>query len=373
MKKSNGKPIGVALALAFCFAFAGCSLPSGGEEADVPPPSTEQPETPETPENPENPETPEEGETFRNEGFESYLSAGYSALFADPYLKNGVSLVDSAGNGCGDLVFTGSYGAPSWTFAQWFTKYDLSDYSSRSYSKGGAAFRYVSKGETKNGEYVPAKTLAIDSTTATIFMELNAEVEYDAPRKSGEGWPHTLFSQDFSGNLIHVCELSELVMDMDYTVTKCEDKMNGAADPDLHCAQFVWYITLQNRTPGSAGYGQYIWFGLNLWDNRMEGKTGAEYAQQDVGKEDSTLAFIYQPSSDRFLETGKIPAVGERTEVNFSLLDTARYAYNLARERGYLADTAWEDIYVGGMNFGFEITGTYNAAVEIETVGVYYK
>lgn len=249
----------------------------------------------------------------------------------------------------------------------------MTEYRSRSYSKKGEAFTYTSKGIVKDGEEIPAKVFAADSTNASLYIELNAEAEYDAPRREGEGWPHILLSQDFSSNLIQVNALSELVMNMDFTVTKCEDKMDGVANSNLHCAQFVWYITLQNRTRGSAGYGQYIWFGLNLWDNRYVGSICNEFAAQDLGKEDATLAFIYQPSGDYIFQSGVIPQVGEKASVCFDVLERAAYAYNLARSRGFLSDTEWENIYVGGMNFGFEVTGIYNAAVEIETVGIYYK
>lgn len=317
----------------------------------------------------------EDGDTQmeKNAVMESFFASGYFALFADPYLTQGVSLTDANGYPNGQLLFAQSTGKPVWNFAQWYSKYDLSDYASRSYTKDGAAFSYTSKGETVDGKFIPAKVLNIDSTNATIYMELNTQVEYDAPRQEGEGWPHTLLSQDFSKNLVHVSELNELIMSMDYTMTKFEDKMGDAADERMHCAQFVWYVTLQNRTSGSDGYGQYIWFGLNLWDNRNVGKVSAEYAAQDLGKEDATLAFIYQPSSKKFTKTGIIPQVGEKESIRFDILQTAQYAYELARSRGYLPDTNWDDIYIGSMNFGFEITGTYNAAVQIDTVGIYYK
>ena len=377
-----------------CLSCAGCAFtpPSSGETDDPlenEMPSGEDPEggkpsDDEETQEPSDPsgdepgeETPSGGdegtEMEKNKTIEAFLADGYSALFADSYLTNGISLTDATGNRNGSLTFTQSLGEPSWTFAQWYTKYDISDYYSRSYTKGGAAFRYTSKGETIDGVFVPAKVLSVDSTTAEIYMELNAEVEYDAPRKEGEGWPHTLLSQDFSDRLVHVSELDELVMSMDYTVTKFEDKMGDEADPNMHCAQFVWYITLQNRTKGSAGYGQYIWFGLNLWDNRNAGKASAEYAAQDLGKEDATLAFIYQPSSEKFTRSGLIPQVGEEESIRFDIMETAKYAFALAKDRGYLTDTLWEDIYIGSMNFGFEVTGTYNAAVQIDTVGVYYK
>lgn len=379
----------LCLACFFCIALAACrpSAPpssdngpsiSGGEvgteQGDKVGEEDENTENGEenTPGNEEEEEEQEEEKNV-NVSIERFLSNGYSALFSDPYMKNGFSLVNASGSTSGSLLFTTSSGTPAWQLAQWYSKYDLTEYRSRSYSKKGEAFTYTSKGIVKNGEEIPAKVFAADSTNASLYIELNAEAEYDAPRQAGEGWPHILLSQDFSSNLIQVKGLSELVMNMEFTVMKCEDKMDGAADPSLHCAQFVWYITLQNRTRGSAGYGQYIWFGLNLWDNRYIGSVCNEFAAQDLGKEDATLAFIYQPSGDYFLQAGVIPQVGEKASVCFDVLERAAYAYNLARSRGYLSDTEWEDVYVGGMNFGFEITGTYNAAVEIETVGVYYK
>ena len=160
---------------------------------------------------------------------------------------------------------------------------------------------------------------------------------------------------------------------MDYTVTKFEDKMGSAADPSMHCAQLVWYITLQNRTPSHKDFGSYVWFGVVLWDNRMGGQTHGGYAAQDGGKEDATNAFIYQPDSNVAFDGQKIPVVGENRKMNFHLLDSAKAAFNLAKQRGYLGDTTWEDLYIGSMNFGFENTGTYNTAAEITSVGVYYK
>ncbi len=312
-------------------------------------------------------------QTQGNAVLESYKKRGYNALFADPYMKKGIAVTDADGNAQNSLVFPDSSGVPEWSFAQWFTKYDISDYYKRSYSDGGATFTYKSKGKTVNGAYVPAKVLTVNSAKATVYMELNAEAEYDEPRKDGEGWPHTLLSQDFSNNLVHVSECKELIMRMDYTITKCEDKMNGSANAGLHCAQFVWYITLQNRTAGHPDFGEYVWFGLNLWDNRNEGKPSAEWGAQDAGKDDATGKFIYHPASDKFLPNGLCPSVGQKTEVTFAVLQSARRSFELAQERGYLKNTAWEDLYVGGMNFGFENTGTYNSAVQIDTVNVYYK
>ena len=305
--------------------------------------------------------------------YEEYLDLGYSALFNDPFLKNGISVLKSDGSVAGTICGTNADGEACWVFSQWGSKYDIYDYAERNYFNGGDAFTYVSDGKVIDGETVPGKILTIDSTVGSVYMELNAETEYDAPRQDGESWPHTLLSQDFGDNLVHVSELSDLVMNMSYEITKFEDCMGDTADSNKHCAQLVWYITLQNRTPGHEDYGKYVWFGITLWDNRISGAVFGGYAAEDAGKEDATHAFIYQPSSEIVHSDGKCPVVNEYRTVDFHLLEAARAAFNTAKERGYLGNTEWEDLYIGGMNFGFEVTGTYNVAAKIDSVGVYYK
>ena len=305
--------------------------------------------------------------------YDEFISNGYEALFADPFIKNGVTILRPAGEVAGVIGGANAQGDACWVFPQWGSKYDVYDYAERNYYNGGDAFTYVSEGQYVNGVKVPGKILTIDSSVGSIYMELNAQVEYDHPRQDGESWPHTLLSQDFGSDLVHVCELEDAVMNMSFEITKFEDIMGSSADTDKHCAQFVWYVTIQNRTEGHPDYGKYVWFGITLWDNRLSGAASGGYAAEDAGKDDATHAFIYQPASALVHPNGKCPTVGEYRTVDFHILDAARQAFETAKERGYLGETEWEDLYFGGMNFGFEVTGTYNVAVQIDSVGVYYK
>ena len=303
-----------------------------------------------------------------------YLENGYKALFNDPYMKNGISVFSVDGSQQKAFQFATSVGNPSWQVAQWHSRYDLHDYESLKHIKQGTAFELSSYGaKGADGKYLSAKTINVDTSGPSLYLELNAELEFDKPKEDGEGWPHILISQDFSENLVRVCEREELTTRMEYTITHCDDRMNGQANPSKHCAQLVWYVTLQNRNPDSEGYGQYIWFGFNLWDNRHSGGVCPEYAAQDLGKEDATLAFIYQPSSRVFFKEKRMPFVGEKVTMDFDFLSTAKSAFLLAKERGYLPQTVWEDVYIGSMNFGWEVTGIYNVGVQIDTVGIYYK
>ncbi len=303
-----------------------------------------------------------------------YLQNGYRALFNDPYMKNGISVLSVDGSESKAIGFPASVGNPSWTFAQWHSRYDLRSYESLKYTQKGMAFELASYGaKDSNGNYIPAKVLKVDTNIPSVYMELNAELEFDKPKEDGEGWPHTLLSQDFSGELVHVSEQEEIKAHIEYKVTKFDDRMNGQADEAKHCAQLVWYVTLQNRNPDSEGFGQYIWFGFNLWDNRHSGGVSPEYAAQDLGKEDATKAFIYQPASTVFFESKRMPTVGEQAKIAFNFLPLAKQSFELAKSRGYLPQTTWEDIYIGSMNFGWEVTGIYNVGVQIDTVGIYYK
>lgn len=318
------------------------------------------------------PEKPKEEATVGSVAW--YLENGYTPLFNDPYMKNGITVFSVDGSKQKAFQFATSVGNPSWQIAQWHSRYDLHDYENWKHIKQGTAFELSSYGaKGAGGKYLPAKKIDVDTAGPSLYLELNAELEFDKPKEDGEGWPHILVSQDFSENLVHVCEQKELTTHMEYTITHCNDRMNGQANPSKHCAQLVWYVTLQNRNRDSEGYGQYIWFGFNLWDNRHNGEVCPEYAAQDLGKEDATLAFIYQPSSKVFFKEKRMPFVGEKVTMNFDFLSTAKSAFHLAKERGYLPQTAWEDIYIGSMNFGWEVTGIYNVGVQIDTVGIYYK
>jgi len=252
---------------------------------------------------------------------------------------------------------------PSWDLAQWASKYDIINANKTS---GNGEYLF------ENTETTPvSKKLYVNTLTGRIDMAVNASVEYDHDRKDGESWPHLLLGQDFSNNLVNVSECEEVLMNISFKVNSCENYTN-AYNTNLHCAQFVWYFTLQNRNQSSEDFGKYIWFGLNLYDNRMEGKVSTEFASLDGGKASSTNAFIYQPSSSKYITSTKMPCVGEKCDINFNIMEVAEYAFNLAKDRGYLGTTTWEEIYIGSTNFGFEVTGTFDIDATIYSISATY-
>ena len=314
------------------------------------------------------------------EKLESFRERGYQPLFTDMNFKNGFRITKTATDAEGGPYHSEYYHyyeetktkTPSWTFCQWGSKYDIYQNFDLASSSDGFEYTLSSKGgKTIDGNFVPAKKATFNTKTGSTYLECNTEVEYDTPRQNGQPWTHVLLEQDFSDNLIHVTELESLVMEAQFEVQKFEDKMGNAFNPNLHAAQVVWYITIQNRNQQSADYGKYIWFGVGLWDNRNAGKTTSLYAQLDGG----TSSFIYNPSSMYYYADngGKVPTAHQKMTASMEVMKVVKSAYNLAIQRGFLGTTQFDDLYVGGMNFGFEVPGTYNIGVQFDDIGVYYK
>jgi len=288
---------------------------------------------------------------------------GYYEFFRDIGFKLGF-IVTSPINGSGiknigTLRITEGT-TPIWTLAQWGSNYNIMDNADNLPVSVAGAHSFHSK--FINGR--PAKRATVYDSGA-IKLELNASLEYDKPREPDDPWPHLLISQDYNSNSPRLSYAKDIRMIMDFTLDSFTDHMGDAANDNIHAAQFVWYVTLQNRNKQSPGYGEYLWFGLNLFDNRYE--YPHFYAAHDGG----TSAMIYQPDGKDYLPHPV--KVGEPVHIDFCLSDHAKKAFELGQERGYMLNSKWEDLYIGGMNTGFEIPGTYDIAVTIRNISIKYK
>lgn len=289
--------------------------------------------------------------------------AGYYEYLHDIGFKSGFTVSSTVnGSGVSDIgklrIAEGT--SPVWSLAQWGSRYDIMNNAEiLPVSENGAhSFFSIPVDGT------PAKRVVVYDSGA-VSLELNASLEYDSPRTAFQTWPHLLLAQNWNGLLLDVSRASDIRLIMDFSLDKFVDCMNGEENPSLHAAQFVWYVTLQNRNTNSAGYGEYLWFGLNLYDNRKD--FPAFYAALDNG----TSAFIYQPDAHKI--RSEAVEIGKIISIDFPLLDYAKSAFELARERNFMKNTQWSDIRIGSMNTGFEIPGTYDIAVTIYNMSIKYK
>lgn len=301
----------------------------------------------------------------------SRTPAGYESVFGDTRYRRGFSVGAVRDGGAliqGYLDYDGAARHnPHWHIAQWYSY--RNDILSARYMRQGSEHRY----ETEHGSKV-----VVDTAAGTVLLELDASHEYgfngmDNPRKEGQNWPHLLMCYRFAeGDNLKVSDKREIHMDVDYTLTCFEDKMPaGTTDPVLHAAQFQWFVVVQNLNADSPDFGRFFWFGLSYFDTRHE--FSPFYAAQDGGKAVNTGAFIYMPSMKDILGVQGKTEPGKPMHVHVDVLPMLRSGFDVARQRGYLSASRWEDFYISDMNIGWEVPGTYHVGVRIDYLNINYK
>lgn len=293
---------------------------------------------------------------FSNVGLKYNISL-QNAYLDEDYQSGFDVYTTEEGNGtvCGALKKDEGGTAPVWTIAQWNSVNNIVN-----------GYRIIRDDLYLWGDN--SKQVFIRPESNTLGLLLNASAEYSADRTANQPWPCLLLNQEFDfEHHIKVNELASLFMNINFRITKMENHMNGSVNPSLHAAQLLWYITVQNRNVNSPDFGKYVWFGLQLYDSRYT--FSPFYANEDGGKDVNTGMFIYLPEATDFLE--KEAVVGSSVSVEYNALSRIKQAFSLAQSRGYLTNTVFEDLYIGGMNVGWELPGTYDVCVEIDDINLY--
>ncbi len=346
MKKKNF--LCILLVFLLMLSLFGCGTagdPPEGEDPD-PGPSEEDP----TP-------GPSDDEEEPNPVFE---------LVLDPLHENGFNVKgqqDGDGSWKGKLWYESEPESCSWDLAQWECGY---------YHKSGGNYppEYnilnAEKTVLEDGTYQwkdASKTFRSNPQTGALWLELDAGAEYVEPRENNQPWPHLLVEYGLSQNL-KVSEMQSLELQLDFELESYENLMEaGTQKEGLHTAQFLWYMTIRNNNPNSEDYGCFMWFGISLFDRRYE--YSDLYAMQDTGKPINTGAYIYQPAARDILS--QPTAVGVSQSVRADLLPFIRQAFQAAQNAKFFTRSKFSDLVVGGGNFGWEMTGTYHAAMSVDS------
>lgn len=246
---------------------------------------------------------------------------------------------------------------PKWKLAQWCSRFNLANGQERVWDDCSYEYSDASKG------------VRVWKGKGKIGLSLTGSKEYLHARRDGEGWPHILIEQEFEENhFLH--EIEEVVQAVDFTITGFANMMNPDEQNQLHTAQFQWFIAVQNRNKKSKGYGDFFWFGLPFWDYPRYDYPPS-FTAQDGGKEENTGKFINIVDSKKFL--GKPIKLGERTSLEIPTYKWIKEGFLLAKERNFLKDSEWEDMCLGNMNLGFEVTGTFDVSVLINKIKIFIK
>lgn len=276
-------------------------------------------------------------------------------LLADSHFRQGLNVCSPAPGAHvvqRELLWGDDGDKPVWRLSQWHSHFTLAE---------GKLTRTV---DGSWGLRDAAKWVYYDTGDADLILGLDSRVEYgDRYRKQGEMWPHLLVGC----NVTDACPRLDAIAAMPYAVECRLDEADtfreDGYDPHIHAAQFLGFFTIQNHNRASEGYGDFLWLGVPLYDDR--GRTGRAVINGDV----DLKKLIYTPQRSAY--TDQPVKVGVWIRFAADLLPLAKEALETAWERGYLQESKdLGDYRVGGVSLGWEVTGRNRVSVSLRNLSL---
>ena len=252
---------------------------------------------------------------------------------------------------------------PIWQLCQWSSRYDLAGaepkHEADGRDKAGEASKTSETGKTSEVAFEnEAKRVAL-AEDGTLTLGLTTSREYDHPRKADEPWTPLLVQQDFDSPP-HIAEIEALHFAMELKVDYCHNRLGEAFDEEIHTAQAPFYLMVRNGNKESKDYGLGLWVGIPTFDYRYKRLADTETIHWDVG----TATYIYTIPPRKVwgdVDLGD----GEWHKAARDILPLVLRAVEAMREKGCFMDSAPEDLAITGMNFGWEIPGTFDASLRM--------
>lgn len=246
---------------------------------------------------------------------------------------------------------------PVWGLAQWHSRFTLA----------GAEPERLPGGAVRFADGAKSVTFFPPGGEADLALGLNGVVEYEGkPSKPGDPWPHLLAERKLVANP-RITDLEAMPFFVQYRLVKEEIVRPKGFVPARHTAQFVFYITVQNQNRQSKGFGDYYWFGVPMYDARY--RIPKAHKAMDVGsdRKPATGKFIFNPGGEKY--TTQSAHDRQWVTIDVDLLPLVREGLATAWQRGYLQDSRDEADYgLGGMNTGWEVTGTADVEVQLKNL-----
>lgn len=242
---------------------------------------------------------------------------------------------------------------PVWGLAQWHSRFTLA----------GVAPERMPDGAVRFADGAKAVTFFPPKSEADIAFRLLGNIEYagKAP-EPGDPWPHLLAERKLAAQPA-LTELKALPLAVQFRLVEERVSQPEGFTPRRHTAQFVFYITVQNRNRQSPGFGDYYWFGVPMYDTRYP--IPKAHKAMDVGsdRKPATGKFIFNPGGDKY--TSQSAHDRQWVTIERDLLPLVREGLETAWQRGYLKDSHNPaDYRLGGMNTGWEVTGPIDVEMQ---------
>ncbi len=271
-------------------------------------------------------------------------------ILPDPSLDGGVVLLaPQAVEGKAVPVDTFYFGKtskePVWRLCQWSCRHDL---------------RGAQASETEYGvEYASESLTMARSSDGVLTMKLDASKEYQKPRTADEPWAHILIETDLP--FVPVSDYESLELTYSMRILKCDNLTGDDYNPTIHAAQALGYFHLTNNNPQSEDYRMGMWLGVGLYDNREPGGM-LQKVMSHLDK--GTQTYIYCRPSACFFGEGTDFADGAWHPAYVNVRETLGEALAHFKAQGLFPESDVEDFAFTSMNFGWEVPGTFDCALQ---------
>ena len=278
----------------------------------------------------------------------------------DPAFSRGFNVVcpdPAADTLCGALLVD-STATPVWTLRQYNSKFNIVN---NRYENIGNRYHFRVPG---NGNLL-AKSVSVNPVKGSITMECNASAEYKGLRRYDQPW--VTLTVDAPTDTLSLANCESLRLSLSYRVVNYEDCMGFLADVGFHAASFSISFLVRNVNRESRSLGDCFRVSLLLFDNRFMGLS----REASISSKSSAFGevFTYHPKSLMYMPSalnGKLPKEKQITELNVDILPIISTALTTGETQGLVSDTTLADWEVVACDMGWEMTGTYNAAIRVK-------
>ena len=262
---------------------------------------------------------------------------------------------------------------PSWNYIQWACRYNMADNQATSFTDlGSSTYRYSNL----------AQKFTVNTQTGQFALGLDSSAVFDHVRQNGEEWPHTLIEtprmvmNSLDKQYAKLSNIDNLRVQANLKLTDYEDLMVNEPqfDEELHSAQMVMFFQIKNVTASNPDDGLF-WLGVIPFSSRYESSPFGLY--EDFGKPDSSNKPIYAIAAADALSgsfyKNNAPYAGSDADwinMDFDALPYVKDAISRMHAQGGYLDYDLEDYYVGEMNIGWEMTGTYRGEMQVKDLSV---
>lgn len=285
-------------------------------------------------------------------------SAGAAEVIGDPRFRNGFILWEpkpGAHVRYGEFRGSDPQQPPTWGLSQWSSRFPL------------PATNTALTGSFGQVRSNTAKAVVLGrpgSNAPDLSLAANSGLEYGPKaRQASDPWVHLLVEQEFETPAF-IDRLKAARFHLEARLASARNRHHGDESPSVHAAQFQVFFTLQNRNRQSPGFGDLLWFGIPIYDNRH--RHPPEYKSRDFG---GTGKFIFTPAGRTFTQTSAHD--GNWVVIDTDLLPLLQDALKAAWNAGFLAGSKSNaDYAIGGMNMGWELPGSFDVRMDLRNLSL---